>query len=242
MKKSLCLLLLVAQNSFAFTLNSTSDSNFKGWNDAHVYFNLNLTNCPAGVDVRGIFEDAMDVWNHVTSSRLRLTIYETTTSTTYSNPVTVFCDTNYGSGNPSVANGSPGVASILPVNGDEITSAYISLNASGGSANIANLNRDLVVITIAHEIGHAIGLGHSQSRAALMYYDIAAKEHVALTQDDVDGVTYLYPRNEIDGDGLAGCGRIRNTSPPSGPKILLSLLLLLFPLGLLLKKRLGHAF
>jgi hypothetical protein len=64
------------------------------------------------------------------------------------------------------------------------------------------------VAVIAHEIGHALGLGHSEVSEALMYYQIVPKRST-LGQDDIDGITFLYPVG-IPGD-LAGCGFLGGT-------------------------------
>ena len=63
------------------------------------------------------------------------------------------------------------------------------------------------VAIIAHEIGHAIGLGHSQFDHNLMYYQsISTRER--LGWDDIDGVTYLYPTEQP----IGGCGVIEDIS------------------------------
>ena len=65
-------------------------------------------------------------------------------------------------------------------------------------------------IIIAHEVGHLLGLGHTQYEPSLMYYSIGEKKYLRLSQDDMDGLSFLYPRNELGGDGLFGCGTLEN--------------------------------
>lgn len=225
--------ILMNSNSFAFTLNSSTSSNFKGWNNPNIKFQLNLTNCPTNVDVSGIINDALAIWNNVAPSRVNVSVVGNTTSVTYSDPITIICDVNYGSESPGAADGSPGAASIQPSTGDSITSGIMYLNASSGRANISNLDRNLVAVTLAHEIGHLLGLGHSQDLNALMYYNASLKTHLGLAQDDIDGITYLYPRNEFDKDKMmGGCGAISNPKNPKNPSnynLLILVLILIMP-------------
>lgn len=96
-------------------------------------------------------------------------------------------------------------------------------------------------VVLAHEIGHILGLGHSHDSNALMYFDASAKNTLRLAQDDIDGLTYLYPRDELGGDNLlGGCGRISPPKPPNNTGLLLLLLLLPFSVAFSLRIRLAH--
>ncbi len=88
--------------------------------------------------------------------------------------------------------------------GQKIKGAVILIN---NNANIAGeglrkLSENDRIGVIAHEIGHAIGLGHAaESEAeALMYFRVV-DQRSSLGQDDINGVTYLYPV-KIDGCGV----------------------------------------
>ena len=49
-----------------------------------------------------------------------------------------------------------------------------------------------MIAVIAHEIGHALGLGHSTEKGALMYPSMVTQRK-KLGLDDIYGISYLYP-------------------------------------------------
>ena len=79
------------------------------------------------------------------------------------------------------------------------------------------ISQEQQLATLAHEMGHAFGLGHSADPVSLMYYEISGKMQEQLSADDFDGCAYLYP-HEFPGscsmvpyvkqnDGPSGTGR-----------------------------------
>ncbi len=222
-----------ALNSNAFTLSNSSG--VKGWANNEVTIVVNTTNCPSGVDVVALIKDAMDVWNNVPTSSLKVKYGGTTSSTTDGNPVVAYCSTNFAADTGGADEDSvPGVARG---NGNSVlTSGLLILNASSGDANIASVSRIGLEVVVAHEIGHVLGLGHSQSADALMYYTYSLKSDLNLAQDDIDGISYLYPSDEFKDNEFAGCGVVKNIPPPSSSSlILLSILLCLMPLAVYAK-------
>ena len=229
---------LIGLNVHAFTLNSTSDSSINGWASPEVTFLVNASNCPASIDVPALIADAASVWNDVATSTVKVSYGGTTTSTTYAAPTTVYCETNFQTVTGANQNSVPGAAAVVPpAVGGNISSALLVLNASAGSANIALYNQTSLKMILAHEIGHVLGLGHSQDSSALMYYSGNGKTNLTLAQDDIDGISYLYPRNEIGTDKPLGCALVRNIDPPSSGSRGLMVALLFVPLLVALRLR-----
>lgn len=99
------------------------------------------------------------------------------------------------------------------IQGRRLVGSLILINDNSGN-RFADMERDEQVAVLAHEIGHAIGLGHSPVRDSLMYFSTVPKRR-SLGQDDIDGVSFLYP----DSFSSSACGTLAlNPQKPQGPK------------------------
>ena len=76
---------------------------------------------------------------------------------------------------------------------DEITSVTIEFDTADFPANAtaAQMNAGYFYQTALHEIGHAIGLGHSADPAHMMYPSVSLRKK-ELVQGDIAGIEFLY--------------------------------------------------
>ena len=90
---------------------------------------------------------------------------------------------------------------------DKITDSDVAFNlaydyttpAQGSCSNEIYLDS-----VLAHEVGHVIGLGHSNTSAALMYASVAYCSHKVVASDDTNGRNALYNCTLVEGGG-GGC-------------------------------------
>jgi hypothetical protein len=176
-----------------------------------VTFLINLDGAPSP-GVTGDIEAAMAAWSTVPGCTLRVANGGTTSECM-----------NRGGGNVIVFNNCdgrfapvPGCASIIAlgglswdtsetrtVNGTTFFKAilgFISFNPySACSFDDSCKIREITT----HELGHALGLGHSQFIEATMFGGAHFDGRCAsLRQDDINGITYLYPVEETGGGPL----------------------------------------
>ena len=248
-------------NSYAFWLNNSVGARFA---NSHVKIRVasNTGTCSnantTAEELSSLIAPAVDrYWNTVPTSRLRLSSggYYQTDNSDFSDGVLCFrgnteCEANAiivppASGIVIACNSetsenftSSGILALtLPnfITGRDIHSAVILINDAAGSS-FANLNRDQKIAVMAHEIGHAIGIGHSEDRAAMMFASVVPKRR-SLGNDDIKAVTYLYPQ-QYDACGLF-TGSLSDTQPPAGHLILM---LLGFIFALIATKLLAKKF
>lgn len=166
-------------------------------------------------------QDSVDeYWNRIPTCALKLTVSGVDHSLDTSNDTLSQAIGKVGVGKIIVGcsqdtsqlfsqGGILGVGSINIANGDR---GVLLLNNADSS--FANLTQQEKLATIAHELGHAFGLGHSSDSVALMYYSIGEKIQEKLSLDDYDACSYLYPHTSPTSCGsveLAGKG-----GPPGG--------------------------
>lgn len=218
--------------SHAFTLNNNVGAAFdrdvvKINVAAEACVNIGITND----ELLSLAGEAADLyWNRVHTSSLELTrgelvsvagVFRTGTvcspagqptcninsALVVSSDILIACndeDTNFSS-SPSVL----GVTVPNNVSGRTINGALILVNDDTNNS-FKNLGRQERIAVIAHEIGHAVGLGHSNFDNNLMYFESVATRE-ALGWDDVDGITYLYPMEQP----LSDCGAVAPIGPRS---------------------------
>lgn len=117
------------------------------------------------------------------------------------------------------------------ISGSTIQGSLIMIN-DRATTQFANKSRPEKVAIIAHEIGHAFGLGHSPVPNSLMYY-ATVESRVSLGRDDIDGISYLYPKKQP-----TGCGTIddiNKKAPDFGAGLFIGLFLV-FSIEALRKK------
>lgn len=202
--------------TYAFTLNNSGNLVF---GKDEVTVNIAAGNCSnIGIDeneLLSIAKDAVDqYWNKVPTSRLKLrggsvkplsAAYKTdticqgsSTSSCTPNPtLAVSSDILITCNNNSSNFSSAGVLAVtVPNNTDASTiiGSLIMINDMSSNQFVSKSRNEKVAI-IAHEIGHAFGLGHSAVKDSLMYY-ATVNMRQSLGLDDYRGISYLYPKQQ----------------------------------------------
>ena len=214
------ILILLPQFAFAFTLNNSIGARYK---EDRVQVRAGLNSNCVDVDmqeVASLIPDAIkNFWNTVPTSRLVLEDGGSfdVSNDFYNNELCLIGGSCGGAAIPAVTdivitcNGNatnfPGGSNLLAltlptvISGKNITKgSMVIINEL--STSFKNLNTNQKISVISHEIGHAIGLGHSDDRSALMFFSIVPVRN-SLGRDDMDGVSYLYP---VQGDMFGmGC-------------------------------------
>jgi hypothetical protein len=225
----------IANPASAFTL---LDDLSAGWSEQELTFLVNESSCTAlgisAAQLNAAIDAAVDAWNAVPTSNLKLVKGGKTTDTGATNPPVLYCSTSLGDsiagvGSAGISGGRP-IIGALELNGDSAKAAYFG-----------KLSEAKQKVTVTREMGHVLGMGHSDQDFALMYYSIGAKADLRLAQDDMDALSWLYPRNEFS-DGVLGCASTQeggNGGPEEGGNgpFTAVILFLLFVMAWLAAKR-----
>jgi hypothetical protein len=218
--------LFLVSSAEAFTLNNNFGATFKD-HKVKIYVE-DTTTCQAQFTVYELEEwlkkAVNNFWNKVPTSNLRL-IPSGFTRVNASNvntailcsPTDFDCINNTASGKelfPKVTdivvacnednanfNGSGEVLAVAVPNnfsGNKITGAVILINMASQFKSLSEADK---ISVLAHEIGHAIGLGHPKDQPEALMHFKTVNLRRSLGQDDIDGVTYLYPKH-VDACGL----------------------------------------
>jgi hypothetical protein len=221
MKYLSLLIIFISPVAKSFYLNTNINAGFKNSN-VSIYITSNSTCTNAGVTKEVLLDLAMTAgskfWNRVPTSNFKLknggilttsdskylteklcaedsaTTCNSATTVPIANNIIIACNSNTTDNFP--ATNILALTAPVKISGSSIAGSVILINDAAAS-EFANLSQSEMISTLAHEIGHAIGLGHTDKTQALMYYQNNDKRR-KLSQDDIDGVSYLYP-NQLDG-------------------------------------------
>lgn len=233
----LVMALLGPSHLHAFTLQSRG---LKGWQASVLPIRLNPSNCGISEsELVSHLREAIGLWNSIPSSSIRLEYgglsnsqavdFKLSSPSAISDSPVLLCSDDFAVDSGLSDGADPAevglihdtVPALVQTGTVESSLVYapLLLNATtNGQASIRFLSSDRVRIVIAHELGHVLGLGHASERASLMYFDTTSKTALALSRDDVDGIAYLYPRNEPFAGEFWGCGTLSKGDSSDSPR------------------------
>lgn len=217
------LLLAFAAPAFGWTVIAPQ---IDGWAADPLPVYVNPTGCTIPeAELYDEVDRAIAIWNAVPTSRLtmvRSPLVSTTTHTefqadTATDMPVIFCDPNFGdSDHVGSADFVPAATLLRNISVGPLVNAAIYLNVQpGAGAEISQMDIEELRITLTHEMGHMLGLGHSDASTSLMYFSLSGKSTARITEDDRMGITFLYPRNEFS-KGAFGCAAVPGSGTPWG--------------------------
>jgi hypothetical protein len=186
----------------AYVQNRTPTDGFVHWTNnisvIDIFVNSSNTQSFSTSTADSIVGDAIAQWNG--KSRLTLRQYSTA-ATAQDNLNEVYFSTD-----PNLFGGGSMVVGVTQVyfknNTGEIIEADILLNDNYGfSTN--QLASNYLGNVITHEMGHLLGLGHSQVIGSTMFYSLSRGQN-QLDPDDKAGIYSIYPNGDSTKASLTG--------------------------------------
>lgn len=183
------------------------EKNLKGWNLDYLEFDYDFQSCE-GVPKEKMsraFARALRLWTSVPISRLQV-VPGSRVSISAAKVITGAFPQNAAAtcAKQPVVFGEHHVDSVSGKGGFlgqmrggkylQIRKSYLVLNSTGKTADIRNYSDDELTRLIAHEIGHALGLGHVEDTDSIMYPKMLPGKSVALSRGDQLGMSELYPQ------------------------------------------------
>lgn len=196
MKKYFALLLtsFISTQAFGFVLFTDG---YQLANPKKTVVNYNPSACYAAgiseIDVRGSIEQIIaQYWNTVAESELRMEIGTVVDRNS-------LAETETGEILVTCGNAGAGAAGVTYHDVDKGSSFIVMSTLLNDSPTFMGV--------LAHEMGHGVGLLHSDDSASVMTYNSHGwgPKPNFLSQDDKDGVTYLYPNKGQVGGLIPGC-------------------------------------
>ncbi|MEK6623444.1 MAG: matrixin family metalloprotease, partial [Bdellovibrionota bacterium] len=190
--------MLFGQSALAWTLVGQQGVAFKV---KEVTINIASTSCTnAGFDTAALLNHVKNTidkfWNKVAESSLELKIGSVgdinidgqtsasavATNLTPDNTILVGCNDDV----TTFTDGFTGGIGSIYCNSSDVCRGAVIMNAHA-SSNVDTFSENEILTVLGHELGHALGLGHSSVTEALMYYSISNKTQEFLHQDDING-------------------------------------------------------
>ncbi len=213
------LIIFISIPAHAFTLSNSGRVNLPGPEVAIVVASntCSVAGFNSAQELADMVQESVDAyWNRIPTCALELTVEGVNSSIDTSSDGLLEALTKTPIGKILVgcsddadlfdSSSTLGVGSINTASGDR--GAFLLNNRS---TVFANQSQQEKLAVIAHELGHAFGLGHSGDPTALMYYAIGGKVQENLSIDDYDACSYLYPH-----DSPGGCSAV--PVMPPGPR------------------------
>ncbi len=178
-------------NSEAYVQNRTQSDSLVHWVNSvdtlDVYVNPSNSQFLPTADVNAIVTASVAQWN----GKSRIFIRQNTTPTTNTDGLNEI----YFSSDPSIFASGSAVVGVTQVyfkdNTGEILEADILIN-DGFSFSTTKIESNFLGNVISHELGHFLGLGHSQVPGSTMFYALSRGQN-ELADDDKAGIFSVYP-------------------------------------------------
>lgn len=189
MKKILFIILLFSQfSAFCYVVNRTDSGALIKWSSSKSINLFLSTSTPdlSSSTVSSIVRDSVNEWSNKVSNSINITtsndgevsgrndIYFQSDSEFFSDP-SIVAVTQY----------------IVDTNTTYIQEADIILNDSVHSFSSSTTNTKYLGNVITHEVGHLLGMGHSQVINSSMFYELRRGQY-SISGDDDSGIRYLY--------------------------------------------------
>lgn len=207
---AVCLAAGGVQRVSAFTLMPSASVNNVRWKEFPVRFRINPENSPFSAGkTEELVHEALNAWNGVAHSVLRIESDGSTRATALDllngavRESAIVFDRDFLKNFPST-NSSVLAVGFAKRQDNAYIQGLVFVNAQSLSAIS---NAEVLKVVLAHELGHAFGLGHTQDPAALMFPTVQRLSR--LSEDDELGVSYLYPRRELIEGTPLGCATLK---------------------------------
>lgn len=211
----LATLALLSLQAHAFSLMPSAANENARWRDGFVRFRVNASGSPVPADeLARILNEAFDLWNSVAGSAMRVEVGDpillpaAALLDQASRETAVVFDEEFSQHYPGSDKSVLAVGSALR-EGDRYVRGLIVVNGQSGRISAEKLK-----VILAHEAGHVFGIGHAGDEQALMFP--VARSQAKLAEDDVEAITYLYPRKEAINSVPFGCASLAAGSKDDG--------------------------